>query len=219
MRVPVTTSEGRQHTRLSAMCVIRAPEELPSLRTDCFFFSIQLSLLCVWLVQERPVSGLPEPPQLPVSSAQAGNWAQRGCAFAQGYTAWKGVCPAEAALGQSACLRDKVGKEASISPAALGPAEGKGQRAEGKSCSFWVRAPGLRRHESLRLANHSPHQVPGSRLLMVIPRPHSSCPSLSGAPEPAFLWNPHWGLRMVNTGRVPGGGGVRCCSWRKQQMP
>lgn len=174
-----------------------------------------LSLLCVRLVQERPVSGLPEPPQPPVSSAQAGNRAQRGCAFAQGCTAWEGVCPAEAALGQSACPWDKVGKEVSISPAAGPkshslvcdcPAEGKGQRAEGKSCSFWVWAPGLRRHESLRLANHSPHQVPGHRLMMLIPRPHSSCLSSSGAPEPAFLWNPHWGLRMVNTGRVPGGG-------------
>lgn len=30
----------------------------------------------------------------------------------------------------------------------------------------------MRRHESLRLANHSPRQVPGSRLLMLIPRPH-----------------------------------------------
>ena len=39
MRVPVTTSEGRQHTCLSALCVIQGPEELPTLRTDCFFFS------------------------------------------------------------------------------------------------------------------------------------------------------------------------------------
>lgn len=40
---------------------------------------------------------------------------------------------------------------------------------------------------------------------MLIPRLHSSCPSSSGALEPAFLWNPHWGLRMVNTGQVPEG--------------
>lgn len=82
MRVPVMPLEGHQHTRPSALCVIRGLEELPTLWTDCFFFSKQFSLLCVGLVQAHQVSGLPEPPQQPVSSVQAGSRAEIGCAFA-----------------------------------------------------------------------------------------------------------------------------------------
>ena len=89
MRVPVMTSEGHQHTRPSALCVIRGLEELPTLWTVTF--SVNGSCFCVRLVQARQVSGLPEPPQWPVSSVQAGSRAERGCAFAPGCTAWERV--------------------------------------------------------------------------------------------------------------------------------
>lgn len=40
---------------------------------------------------------------------------------------------------------------------------------------------------------------------MLIPGAHSPYTSWLGAPEPALLWSPHWGLRLVDTGRAPGG--------------
>ena len=123
---------------------------------DCFFFSKRLLPLCVRLVQARQVSGLPEPPQQPVSSVQAGSRAERGCAFARAAQPGRGFELLRLLWDKAPALGTRWARRPLFPLLALGPAEGKGQRAEGKSCSFWVWAPGLVRHESLSSANHQP---------------------------------------------------------------